>query len=246
MDAVASLYGRNSLLDVIEKTASEMFVPLTVGGGLRSLDDISAALDSGADKVSINTAALQRPELIGEAARKFGSSTIVVSIDAKRTPRGDWRAYVDNGRDDSGQDAVAWARRAADLGAGELLLTSIDQEGTGLGFDLELVQQIAPSVPIPVIACGGAGSVGDVVAVVQEGQADAVSVASILHYGFARELEQRGVEFGGAGGFEVIRERRNFERVSVSDIREIKARLAGAGVACRPIPASRHEAVATR
>lgn len=245
MDAVASLYDRNSLLDVIEKTAREMFVPLTVGGGLRSLDDISAALAVGADKVSINSEALRRPELISEAARKFGSSTIVVAIDAKRTASGGWHAYADNGRENSGRDALAWAQQAADLGAGELLVTSIDQEGTGQGFDLDLIGRIAPAVPVPVIACGGAGSVDDVVAVVTEGRADAVSAASILHYGVARELEASGAAFGGAGGFEIIRERRDFTKVTISSIPEIKARLSRAGIACRPCAAEDAKAVTT-
>lgn len=175
MDVVASLYGRNSLLGIVERTAREIFIPRTVGGGIRTVDDIRSVLRAGADKVSLNTAAVGRPELIREAARAFGSSTIVVSIEAIRKPDGTYEAYVDYGRQRTGVDAIQWAIRAAELGAGELLVTSITQEGTGKGFDLDLTRRIAEAVPIPVIAAGGAGSVHDVYRVFAEGRADAAS-----------------------------------------------------------------------
>lgn len=181
VDIVASLYQRNNLVDVVERTASQIFVPLTVAGGIRSLADIQKLLRAGADKVAINTAAVQRPELITEASRVFGSQCVVVSIEAKRRPEGGWEAYTDNGRERTGLDAVAWSRRAVDLGAGELLLTSVDMEGTRRGFDLELITAIAPGAPVPVIACGGGGSIDHVAASIQAG-ADAVAVASLLHY----------------------------------------------------------------
>lgn len=181
VDIVASLYERNSLVDVVERTAAQIFVPLTVGGGIRSLEDINRLLRAGADKVALNTAAIRRPELLQEASRVFGSQCIVLSIEAKRQPSGGWEAYTDNGRERTGLDAIEWARRAIDLGAGELLLTSVDMEGTRRGFDLELIAALGPTLPVPVIACGGAGTTDHVAAALRAG-ADAVSVASILHY----------------------------------------------------------------
>ncbi len=199
MDVVASLYGRNSMLDIVERTAADVFVPITVGGGIRSIDDIRAALRAGADKVAINTAALQRREFVREAADTFGSSTIVVSIEAKW--RGElWEAYTDCGRERTGVSAVAWARDAVRLGAGELLLTSIDRDGCRSGYDVDLVAAIAPHVSVPVIACGGAGSVEHVAQVVREGKADAVAIGSLLHYGgstiaeLKEGLSMRGVK----------------------------------------------------
>jgi cyclase len=181
IDIVASLYQRNNLVDVVERTASQIFVPLTVGGGIRSLDDIHTLLRAGADKVAINTAALQRPGLLTEASRVFGAQAIVLSIEAKRRPGGGWEAYTDNGREKTGVDAVEWAKRAVDLGAGEILVTSVDQEGTRRGFDRELIRAIGPAVSVPVIACGGAGSIEHVAEAADDG-ADAVAVAALLHY----------------------------------------------------------------
>jgi cyclase len=181
VDIVASLYGRNNLVDVVERTASEIFVPLTVGGGIRSLDDIRLLLRAGADKVAINTTAIHRPELIREASRMFGSQCIVIQVEAKRRAPGDWEAYTDNGREKTGLSALDWAQRAVELGAGELLLTSVDMEGTKKGFDLELVRRLGPTLGVPVIACGGAGEIAHVASAFEAG-ADAVAVASILHY----------------------------------------------------------------
>jgi cyclase len=233
MDAVASLYGRNSLLDVVERTARETFIPLTVGGGLRSLDDIAAVLRAGADKIAINTAVVEHPDLIGTAAERFGSSTIVVHIDAKRSTDGRWIAWTENGREPSRFDAVDWARRAATLGAGEILITSIDREGTGQGYDLELTRAVADAVPIPVIASGGAGAVDHVRAVITDAHADAVCVASILHYDVARRLLEDGFQFEGAGQFKVLAEKRDFGRIQPSDLPALKRHLVAAGVVCR-------------
>ena len=183
MDIVASLYGRNSLVEIVAQTAREIFIPITVGGGVRSLEDIVTLLRAGADKVAVNTAAIKRPEFIREASRAFGSQCIVLSIEAKRQPDGRWEAYTDNGRERSGIDALAWARQGAELGAGEILVTSIDQEGTKRGFDHELTSRIAQSVGIPVIACGGAGKVSDFPDAVRLGRADAVCAANVFHYG---------------------------------------------------------------
>lgn len=181
VDIVASLYQRNNLTDLVARTSAEIFVPLTVGGGVRTLDDIYKLLRAGADKVAINTAAVSRPDLLKEAARTFGTQCIVLSVEAKRTGPGHWEAYTDNGREKTGLDAITWIRRAIDLGVGEVLLTSVDREGTRRGFDLELIEAVSPNVPVPVIACGGPGSVADVVAGLAKG-ADAVALASLFHY----------------------------------------------------------------
>jgi cyclase len=235
MDVVASLYQRNSLLDLVAKTAHEIFIPLTVGGGLRTIDDIREALRAGADKVSLNTAAINSPNLIRDAARRFGSSTITVSIEAIRKPDGQYRAYTDNGRERTGIDALEWAIRAAELGAGELLITSIDREGTGKGFDLELTRAVARSVPIPVIACGGAGRVQDTYDVVTEGQADAVCVASLLHYNLAKTGLGAGA-FSSEGNTEYLKSGRGFSKVEGAALADIKQFLTERGVPCRPNP----------
>lgn len=232
MDIVASLYGRNSLVEIIERTAREIFIPLTVGGGLRSIDDIRTVLNAGADKVSINTAAIQRPELIREASRRFGSSTVVVSIEAIKKPDGSYEAYTDNGRESTGVDAMEWAVHAAELGAGELLVTSIDREGTGRGFDLELTRHIAESVPIPVIACGGAGQPSHVHDVVEFGRANAVCLASVLHYGLLEHHDPGDI--AGEGNTEYLKTRKAFSRVENATLPEIKQYLINRGIPCRP------------
>lgn len=181
-DIVASLYERNSLLGIVEKTTQNIFVPITVGGGLRSVDDVSAVLRAGADKVSINTAAIKNPKIISDVARRFGSQCMVASIQAKRN-KSHWEAYYDNGRERSGLDVVQWAKKLQELGAGEIMLTSVDQEGTAKGYDLELVKEIAETVSIPVIASGGMGALDDISAVVNSAHADAVAMAHVLHYG---------------------------------------------------------------
>jgi len=182
VDIVASLYERNSLLDLIEKTTEDIFVPITVGGGLRSIDDVAAALRAGADKVAINTAAIKNPVLIGEVSQRFGSQCMVLSIQAKRKDNG-WEAYYDCGREHSGLDVVEWAVRGEELGAGEILLTSVDREGTAKGMDLELIKTVSGSVSIPVIACGGMGQLEHFSEAVKEGGVDAIAMAHVLHYG---------------------------------------------------------------
>ena len=181
-DVVASLYERNSLHDIISRTAKEIFIPLTVGGGIRTIEDIKGVLRAGADKVSINTIAIKNPKFIREASLKFGSSTIVVAIEAIKQPDGRYFAFIDNGREFSGIEVLEWAKRVEELGAGEIVITSVDREGTGFGFDLELVKMVADNVSIPVIAHGGAGKKEDVLEVIKEGSASAVAIASILHY----------------------------------------------------------------
>lgn len=186
MDIVASLYGRNSLKDIVSRTARDVFIPLTVGGGVRSVDDVRELLRAGADKVAINTAAVLRPELITEVSQAFGSQCMVLSIEAKRRPNGSWEAFTDNGREHTHLDVVEWAQRGVALGAGEILLTSVDQEGTRKGFDVELVQAVTRACGVPVIASGGMGSMDHLEAACRQGRADAVAMADILHY---RRLE---------------------------------------------------------
>lgn len=235
-DAVASLYGRNSLLDIIEKTATKIFIPLTVGGGLRSVEDIRTVLRAGADKVAINTAAVQRPELIREAVLAFGASTIVVSIEAIRNPDGSYEAYVDYGRESTGVDAFEWALKAVELGAGELLVTSIDQDGTGKGYDLELTRRIAEAVPIPVIALGGAGNLAHIDEVIKQGRADAVSLASMLHYEFIHQYQFQEDDYQVEGNIEFLSGQRGDmgrRYIEGTTIGEIKAHLTAQGVKCR-------------
>ena len=233
MDVVASLYGRNSLLEIVARTSKDIFIPLTVGGGLRTLDDIKRVLRAGADKVSLNTAAIRNPEFVREASRRFGSSTIVVSVEAIKKPDGSYEAYTDNGRERTGINVFQWAVQAAELGAGEILVTSIDREGTGKGFDLELTCKIAESVPIPVIACGGAGAVSHVLDVIVQGKADAVCLASILHYNFLNKDEGED-DFSDEGNIEYLKNRRGFSKVQEATLVEVKDYLVKHGVFCRP------------
>lgn len=183
IDTVASLYGRDNILHIVEAAARDVFVPMTVGGGIRSVDDIVQVLRSGADRIAVNTAAIQRPGLIREAADAFGSQCVVLSVEAKRQGPGRWEAYTDNGRERTGLDVLDWVVRAEDLGAGEVLLTSVDREGTRTGIDIDLIAAVARRVEIPVIASGGVGSVTHVLEVVENTGIDAVACASVFHYG---------------------------------------------------------------
>jgi cyclase len=182
MDIVASLYGRNNLSDIIRRAADQVFVPITVGGGIRSVEDARHILRSGADKVAINTAAIARPDLISEVARHFGSQAMVLSIEAKQVAQGKWEAYTDNGRERTGLDVLQWARRGVEMGAGEILLTSVDREGTRKGFDIDLIRQVSEAATVPVIASGGMGSIEDFLMAAQLGLADGISMADTLHY----------------------------------------------------------------
>ena len=183
LDIAASHENRDTLFDAVKRTAEQCFMPLTVGGGVRTVDDIRKLLIAGADKVSINTAAVHRPEFVAEAAQKFGSQCIVVAIDAKATGPGDFEIFTHGGRRGTGIDAIAWAERMAGNGAGEILLTSMDRDGTGEGFDIALTRRIADAVPVPVIASGGVGTLDHLVAGVREGGATGVLAASIFHFG---------------------------------------------------------------
>ncbi len=203
IDAVASLYQRNSIIDLVKSTAGDVFIPITAGGGIRSTEDVRKMLRAGADKVAINTAVTQRPELIGEVARAFGSQCMVLSIQAKRNaPDSGWEAYSDQGREHTGLDVVEWARRGEELGAGEILLTSVDREGTQSGFDVELLLAVTSAVKIPVIASGGMGAVSHLVGAVNRGGVQAVAIAHMLHYG---KLTLEEIRNGAAASNIVVR-----------------------------------------
>lgn len=183
MDAVASLYDRNNLFDLLETACEEIFIPVTIGGGLRTLSDVRRALLSGADKVAINTAAVKSPQFISEVAESYGSQCIVASIEAKKISTNKWEAYIDNGREKTGLDVIEWAQKLQALGAGEIMITSIDQEGTKNGFDIQLVKAVNDRVTIPVIASGGMGALSHISELCAETKPSAIACASVLHYG---------------------------------------------------------------
>jgi len=199
MDAVASLYGRDFDFKQLASVCENIFIPVTAGGGMRSLSDINNALRAGADKVSINTYALKRPSFLREASREFGSQCVVLSVEAKQQPLGNWEAYTDCGREHSGKDVINWVREALDLGIGEILLTSVDRDGMRNGYDHELTKAITALSPVPVIAHGGAGTMKHIKDAVLECQPDAISLASLLHYGettvkdIKTHLQQSGI-----------------------------------------------------
>ncbi len=182
MDAVAAYYDRNSLSDLIKESCKNVFIPITVGGGIRNIDDIKNSLKSGADKVAINTKAVTNPNFISEASEIFGSQCIVSSIEAKFIDDGKWEVYIDNGREPTGKDVLDWAKHVEELGAGEIMLTSIDKEGTKKGFDINLNKIVAQSVSIPIIASGGMGKSTDAVELLKNADIDAIATASVLHY----------------------------------------------------------------
>jgi cyclase len=182
MDCVASLYGRNHLDEIIKEAVKDIFIPITVGGGIRTSDDAKSILRSGADKIAINTAAIANPEIITELARKFGSQCVVISVEAKKITADKWEVYTNNGRERTGIDVVEWTKSCVANGAGEVLITSIDQEGTRKGFDIDLIAAVSSEVNVPIIASGGMGRPEDLLSVVTEGDADGVAMADILHY----------------------------------------------------------------
>ena len=199
LDITASVEGRKAMLDVIERTAREVFMPLTVGGGISTMEDIRAVLMAGADKTSLNTAAVMTPELIQKGAEAYGAQCMVLAVDAKKKTSSGWEVYILGGRTATGLDVLEWVRKAVTLGAGEILLTSMDADGTQDGFDLDLTRAVAEEVPVPVIASGGAGKLEDFYRVLTEGKADAALAASVFHYGTFRikevkdYLSRRGV-----------------------------------------------------
>ncbi len=230
-DVVASLYERNSLHDIISKTAKQVFIPITVGGGLRTIDDIKTVLRAGADKVSLNTAAIKNPKLIKEASLKFGSSTIVIAIEAIKQNNGQYLAYTDNGREETGIEVKQWAQQVEELGAGEINITSVDREGTGLGFDCELIKLISDAVSIPVIAHGGPGKLEHTADAITKGMAHAVSLASVLHYDFIqnKQFEQKNVE----GNTEFLKSGRLYSKITPCGLLQVKNYYKSLGISVR-------------
>ena len=232
MDVVASLFDRNSIHDLISRTAKNIFIPLTVGGGLRNLNDIRDVLRAGADKVSLNTAAVKNSALISQASHYFGSSTIVVTIEAIKQSDGTYEAFIDNGREETGKEVLAWAKEAVALGAGEIVITSVDQEGTGGGYDIELTKAVASAVNVPVIASGGAGSVKHVADVLTNGQADAVAISSVFHYGHIHNTDGLG-HHDQEGNIEFLKKKRTFGNISPASVAELKQYLLNNNILCR-------------
>jgi len=231
MDVVASLFERNSLHDIISETAKKIFIPITVGGGLRSISDIKEVLRVGADKVCLNTAAIKNPQLIRDASRMFGSSTIVIAIEAIKESEGKYLAYTDNGREHTGVDVFEWAQKVDELGAGEIVITSVDKEGTGEGFDVDLIAKIRSLVTIPVIAHGGAGKNQDIVNLLEQESADAVMVSSLFHYHFIKENESKVSSL--EGNVEFLKQKRNFHTFEPSSINDLKKLLIENNIKCR-------------
>ena len=238
-DVVASLYERNSLHDIVSKIAREIFIPLTVGGGLRSLEDIRSVLRAGAVKVAINTAALKQPEIVRQAALDFGSSTIVVAIEAIRESDGRYLAYTDNGREYTGREVVEWAQEAEALGAGEIVITSVDREGTGEGYDISLTRKVADAVRIPVIAHGGPGKLAHMPEVLTQGGATAIAVAGMLHYDYIARFASTAAS-ATEGNTEFLRSGRSHRHFETCTLPEIKAFLLSQGLPCRPFNPQPH------
>ena len=224
-DTVASLYQRNNLTEIVTRTAENIFIPLTVGGGIRNLEDINKVLRAGADKVSINTAAIGNPKFINKASRVFGSSTIVVNIEAIQQPDGSYLAYTDNGREYTGVKVLDWAKEAEERGAGEILLTSIDREGTGNGYDFDLIKMVSNAITIPVIAHGGAANFTHIMDAINQAGADAVAIASMLHYAAINRNGSFLSRFDDEGNIEFLKKNSSFKVFGSENLTEIKNQL---------------------
>ena len=233
-DVVASLYERNSLHEIISRTAKDILIPLTVGGGLRTLEDIRLVLRAGADKVSLNTATIKNPTFISDAANKFGSSTIVVAIEAIKQTDGRYLAYIDNGREETGVEVIQWAQQIEKLGAGELIITSVDREGTAEGFDIELIKSISNIVNIPVIAHGGASTMSNIIDAVQDGNASALAIASIFHYASMKKLLHTDSD-NTEGNNSFKNSGKNFSIIEPCNISDVKNIFKINKIPCRPI-----------
>jgi len=231
-DVVASLLGRNSLHDVISRTANESFIPLTVGGGIRTLDDIALALRAGADKVCLNTTIHENPDLVSKAAEVFGRSTIVACIEAIRQPNGDYEAFTDNGRNRTGRNVLDWAQKVEQLGAGEILLTSVDREGTGSGLDALLADQVQKLVDIPLVVHGGVGKSEDILDLTQRTRVNGVVVASMFHYDYLN-THRRLEGYESEGNIEFLKSRREFKKVTPTGLIQVKQFLHRNKVECR-------------
>ena len=231
MDAVASLYARNSLHEIVQKTAENIFVPLTVGGGLRSLKDIESILHAGADKVAINTQAIKDPDFIKQAVEEFGASTIAISIVAKKSKKdGNYTCYINNGRDNTKIDTIEWVKRVNDMGAGEIVLTSVDQEGTGRGFDLELIEKAGELVDMPLVVSGGAGTIEHIIDVAKL-EIDGVALASMLHYEAVEKMgSSQDIDISS---FKIVGDKTTSKAFEPHTIPEIKAALDKNRISCR-------------
>ncbi len=232
-DVVASLYDRNSLHEIISKTAKGMYIPLTVGGGLRTIQDIKEVLRAGADKVSLNTAAIKNHEFVKEACKKFGSSTIVIAIEAIKQKNGKYFAFIDNGREVTGVEVDSWAKKIEELGAGEIVITSVDKDGTGGGFDLELINKITSLVSIPVIAHGGAGDIDNIKKTIEITDVSGLAIASLFHY----EAINKAFSFNHSeeGNFSFLSSGKSFGKIIPISISELKSFLIFNKIECRPI-----------
>ena len=232
MDVVASLYERNSLREIISETSNDIFIPLTVGGGIRTLIDIRNVLRAGADKVLINTAAIKNPDFIRQSVLEFGSSTIVVAIEAIQYKCGNYMAFTDNGREHTGIEVVEWAYQIEELGAGEIVITSVDREGTGKGFDATLIKLISEGLSIPIVAHGGGGKKEDILNICKEGRVDAVCIASMFHYGFIKDNIANHAE-ATEGNFDFIKSGHVVKNINPIDIKDLKHFLLDNGIQVR-------------
>lgn len=230
-DSVASLYERNSLGDIISETAKMSFIPLTVGGGIRTIQDINNVLRAGADKVAINTAAINNPEFVRNATLKFGSSTIVGSIEAIRENDGRYLAYTDNGREFTGVEVVEWAKKLQDLGVGEIVITSVDREGTGEGFDMELIKKLS-EIEIPLIAHGGFSCPEDIVNVLENCSVDAFAIASSLHYDYIINNRKEN-SFKEEGNTTFLNSGKSYTKIKTCTIQQIKQRMKAVNIPVR-------------
>lgn len=233
VDVVASLYERNSLHEMVSRMAKNIFIPITVGGGLRTIDDIQKVLDHGADKISINTAAIKNPNLIQQASRKFGSSTIVATLEVIKQSNGTYLCFTDNGREHTGVEAIAWAKKVEELGAGELVVTSVDREGSGNGYDIELLKQICAVTSIPVVAHGGAGSFEDIKNVIQQTEVNGVCFASILHYDTIHKIKSFRSESNQEGNYSFLAQARQFAKIKPLSLESIVQQLKPFGITSR-------------
>lgn len=221
-DVVASLYGRNSLNEIISKTAKDIFIPLTVGGGIKTVDDISSILRAGADKVSINTEAINNPDFISEASRKFGVSTIVIGIEAIEQENGEFMAFTDNGRNETNKNAIAWAMQAEKLGAGELLITSVDNEGTGSGINEKLLNEISNNVSIPVVFHGGIGKKEQVLKILESNSfISGLAICSLFHYDFIN-IQRRLDGYDEEGNIDFLKSKRMYGKIDPLGIKDLK------------------------
>lgn len=237
IDSVASLYGRNSLEEIVKRTAEKIFVPLTVGGGIRTVDDVKRLLRAGAEKIALNTAAIKNPQLIGDIAKVFGSQCIVISIQAVKRSEGKYECLTDNARETTGKDVFDWVKEVSQFGVGEILLSSVDQEGTGGGFDLDLIQKVSEMVSIPVVAHGGAGCLEHFKDVILKGKADAICAASVFHYALVEYMSKNN-NYLEEGNIDFLKQalpllgltRRNINSLTVN---QVKQYLLQEGIACR-------------